>query len=186
MSILHEGIRCPRKKPVYTSIHSSHLCLPPPSPPSSVGNSPGHYFIPLQQHPRWSNHLNNRWRSQSAGPVVLFLSRPVSLIIAKSSIPGPRRLKYNRRAELWKNTNYAAAWKVLSGWCWLQYRYIKYPTMSVTTCTLRPGLDSFFVLSQLCVQCTAEVYAWTNYFILLLINITTLIPTGCCRDDMFL
>lgn len=39
------------------------------------------------QQPRWSNHLDNKWGSGSTSPVVLFLSSPVSLIIAKSSIP---------------------------------------------------------------------------------------------------
>lgn len=39
------------------------------------------------RYPRWSNHLHNRWRSQSASPVVLSLSSPVSSIIAKTSIP---------------------------------------------------------------------------------------------------
>lgn len=66
--------------PAHTSIH------PPLLPtPSSTSNSLGHYFIP--QHPRRSNHLDNRWRSEGACPVVLFLSSPVSLISAKSSIP---------------------------------------------------------------------------------------------------
>lgn len=76
-----------KKRPSCLHLHPPITpLLPPPSPPSSINNSPGHYLIPRPHHPRWSHHLDNKWGNQSTSPVVLFLSSPVSLIIAKSSI----------------------------------------------------------------------------------------------------
>lgn len=86
-----QGIRCHRNRGKAPSCLHLASCitplLPPPSPPSSILHSAAHYSIQRAQHPRRTNHLHKRRRSQRARPVVLFLSSPVGLIIAKSSIP---------------------------------------------------------------------------------------------------
>lgn len=76
-----------KKRPSCPHLHPPIApLLAPLSSPSPFGNSLSHYFVPRPEHPRRSNHLHNGQRSERACPVVLFLSSPVSLIIAKSSI----------------------------------------------------------------------------------------------------
>lgn len=154
----------------FTCLHlHPHITLlpPPPSPPSAINNSPGHYLIPWPQHSRWSNHLNNRWRSQTTSPVVLFLSSPVSLIIAKSSFPPSLSLreKSNMSAEPWMNRNVTAAVAVGS---WRDLASIWIHKILQQGVFLPTSGSNKFVLSQLeasvaiCWHCWLPPYCVNN------------------------
>lgn len=67
------------------------------------------------QQPRWSNHLDHKWGSGSTSPVVLFLSSPVSLIIAKSSIPVSLGLGETKNPTTQVQTSAGIQTKVLPG-----------------------------------------------------------------------
>lgn len=83
--------------PVCTSAHATHLRCPSLSAILGV--------IISFHGPGAPHHVDNRWGSRRACPVVLFLSTPVSLIIAKilnPSVSAPWRYT----TELLRNTNY--------------------------------------------------------------------------------
>lgn len=98
--------------PVYTSAHLSHLCCPlcHHHPPSPI------LWVIISFHaPRRSNHLDNRWRTRSARPVVLFpstpagpqslhLSIPPSLSLCDRNTTGGKILTDRQRVSVWIHT----------------------------------------------------------------------------------